>query len=230
LQASQCYATTGARIHLDVDVDGASLGEHVTVDGTSEIDVSVAGTGPLTDVDLFRDGECIDSVDCTTGASRYEIRWFGTRPRVRDKVVDWSGGLTLDAGSFTDVEPFGFQHPEHGLTSTTTSSLEWISKTAGNHQGVRFDVDAPADATVSLHTPMYNGSFHIDTISDDRISDFDSVDGEIVCREIGATTTTDTTLTFTDDPDPGTHIYHVRVRQADGEMAWSSPISVMTEH
>ncbi|WP_256302091.1 DUF3604 domain-containing protein, partial [Haloarchaeobius salinus] len=118
LQASQCYATTGARIHLDVDVDGASLGEHVTVDGTSEIDVSVAGTGPLTDVDLFRDGECIDSVDCTTGASRYEIRWFGTRPRVRDKVVDWSGGLTLDAGSFTDVEPFGFQHPEHGLTST----------------------------------------------------------------------------------------------------------------
>ncbi|ELY62987.1 DUF3604 domain-containing protein [Natrinema versiforme] len=228
LQSSQCYATTGARIHLDVDIDGASMGECITVNGTSEIDVSIAGTAPLTNVDLFCDGECIDSVDCTTGADRYEIRWSGIRPQVRDKVVDWSGGLTLDTGSFIDVEPFGFQHPEHGLTSTAPMSLEWISKTAGNYQGLRFN--APTDATISLRTPMYSGSFAIDTISKERIRDFGPVKGEIVCREVGAATTTDTALTFTDDLDAGTHAYHVRVRQADGEIAWSSPISVTTDH
>lgn len=226
--ASRCYATTGARIRLGVDVDGAAMGERVTVHGSVAVDATVAGTARLARIDLLRNGERVDSVDCTAGDDRFEVVWTGARSKDRDKVLDWSGGMMLSDGQFVDVEPFGFQHPEHGLTTEASTHLAWVAKTAGNHQGVRFGVDASGDPTLSIRTGPFGGDISLAGLNEERI-DIGPVDTYLICRRVGEATTLDADAAFVDAPEPGTYAYQIRVAQVDGEMAWSSPVTVEVE-
>ncbi|WP_144905953.1 DUF3604 domain-containing protein [Halobellus captivus] len=223
--SSRCYATTGARIHLAVTVDETPMGGTVTVENELTLDVTVAGTAPITQLDLMRDGECIASRDCTTGDDRFELVWTGARSKDRYKVRDWSGGVSISDGRFTDMEEFGFQHPEHGLQRVSSTHAKWRSKTAGNYQGVRFGVEGSTTGTLAVRTGPYSGEFSLGDLTEKHL-DLGDVDTRLTCRRIGTPTDRDLTVSLTDDPSPGTYAYQIRVRQADGEMAWSSPITV----
>jgi hypothetical protein len=223
--SGRCYATTGARIHLSVEVDDGTMGESVAVEDRPTVDATVAGTAPITRVDLLRDGECVASHDCTTGDDRVEVVWTGSRSRDRYKVRDWSGGLSLSDGRLTDVDGFGFQHPEHGLERTAATHLKWVSKTAGNYQGVRFGVEGSTTGTLAIRTEPYSGEFSLEDLTEEHV-ELGAVDTRLTCRRTGTATDRDLEVSLTDDPGPGTYAYQVRVRQVDGEMAWSSPVTV----
>ncbi|MFB6303924.1 MAG: DUF3604 domain-containing protein [Haloferacaceae archaeon] len=229
--ARRVYATTGDRILLDVTVDGATMGESVTVDAP-EISVSVHGTAPIAAVDCFRGSELIATRDLTEGSDRVELRWRGARSKARDKLLDWSGGAALDGGRIVECEAFGFDHPEDGVVRRRPDAVFWDAGTTGNHQGVRLRVD-PADAgTLRVGTAPASVTVSLADLGagDARRVAAEGVDAGLAVTRVGDATDPDATVRFRDsNPPTGTRPYWCRVRQADGGMAWSSPVFVTAE-
>jgi hypothetical protein len=226
------YGTTGARILLSTDVAGAGMGEEVSVEGTPEVDVSVHGTAPIQRVELFRgaESEPIATETFDDGDRKLEVTWSGASSKDRHKIQDWSGALSLDEGRITGVEEVGFDHPTAGVTRTTDTTVRWEGTTAGNYQGLRVGVDAPEDATLTVATDPVNREFRVGDLEEGRVVDAGFLDKRLEIRPVGGSETLDAALSFADrDAGPGTHPYYVRVRQVDGEMAWSSPTFVTRE-
>ena len=67
LRARRCYATTGVRIYLDVDFDGAPMGAELPAGTSGRLNLRVRGTAPLARVMLVRPGG--DTVIGTEAAS-----------------------------------------------------------------------------------------------------------------------------------------------------------------
>jgi hypothetical protein len=228
------YATTGARIRLDARIAGTPMGAETGTEtetghtGPVAADVTVNGTAPVQAVDLFRGSERISGATFDRGPDRIEIRWRGARGTGRDKTIDWSGGVALDRGEITGATAVGIDRPTDGITVREPTAVRWTATTTGNHQAVRLAVDAPDDATLSVATePATLDAALGDVDRDGRQVAAPGLDAALELRRVGAGGPRDVAPTLS-DPEPlaGTHPYYVRVRQADGEMAWSSPTFV----
>jgi hypothetical protein len=220
------YATTGARILIALELGGATGGGETTV-ATPEPTVTIHGTAPLRAVDLFRGPDHVATRDLTDGDDRVEVRWTGARSTARDKLLDWTGGATLDRGQIVGVEPFGFDHPEDGVTRQRPDAVFWDGGTTGNTQGVRLRLDAPDDARLRVGTAAAGVDVDLAGLApgSPRRVRADGVDARLTVARVGEATDLDATVALRDaDPPAGTHPYWVRVRQADGEIAWSSPV------
>jgi hypothetical protein len=222
------YGTTGARILLDVQVADEPMGGAASVNGTPEIDVTVHGTAPIREVDLFRESEPITTRSFAEGSDLVEVAWTGARSTDRHKVQDWSGSLGLDQGRITAVSEVGFDHPDAGVVRRRDTDLRWDGSTAGNTQRLRLALDAPPDATMTVATEPVTTAV---TLADlpHRLA-AGGVGRRLTIRRTGSSSTLDVDTTLRDDDAPaGRHPYYVRVTQEDGEIAWSSPIFVTVE-
>lgn len=101
----RCYATTGARIVLRVDLDGAPMGASLPGDARGELNVEVEGTASLTSVELVRRGSderlrgtqgrrCVCSI---LVGLREGLSWDYLYVRVtqRDGEMAWSSPIFL---------------------------------------------------------------------------------------------------------------------------------------
>ncbi len=229
-QARRVFATTGVRIDLTVSIGEIDMGGTVTVDGSPKIEATVRGTAPIRSIELLRDGEIVDAREFGTGSDWIECRWSGARAKTRHKTQEWTGGLSLDAGQIITVDPFGFDHPQQGIADRTSTIVRWSGSTAGNVQGIRFRYDGPRDATMTVGTPVVQTECRMSDLSEGQVIEAGGVGRRLECRETGRSSTIDAEVTFIDeDVRPGEHAYHVRVEQADANMAWSSPIFTTVE-
>jgi len=62
LRARRTYATNGARIVLDVELDGRPMGSVVPVSASGRLVVKVVSPDPLDRIDLVADGQVVDSI------------------------------------------------------------------------------------------------------------------------------------------------------------------------
>jgi len=223
------YGTTGARIFLDTRIDGVPMGGETAVSGPTTIDVEVNGTAPIRQLDLFRGSERVASQSFVDGDDRIEILWTGARSKNRHKVQDWSGGLSLSAGRLAAVESVGFDHPMQGVELATDREVRWNGATAGNYQGLQLQLDAPEDAELRIATEPVTATVEVSDLDEEQTFNACPVGKRLVVRRTGVSNTLDVSRTFHDEPELGRHAYYVRVRQEDGEMAWSSPTVVETE-
>lgn len=220
------YATTGARVLLSVNVDGASMGATVESSTPIRMDVDVHGTAPVTRIDAFRGTEVFATHDCTDGDDRLEAVWTGLHSKNRRKHVDWSGDLRLNEGTIRDVDAFGFHGPDQGIDEVSDGIVTWTGSTVGNVQGLVMDVDAPDDAVVTIETPHVDTSLRVTDLDATHEYDRGPVGKRMLVQPTGNATDHDVHETFVDDAPTGRHPYYVRIQQRDGEMAWSSPIFV----
>ncbi len=224
------YGTTGERIVLDVDIAGAAMGSVVKTSGSVPIDVSVFGTAPISGVDLIAGTEVIDSIEFDGGDSCVEIAWQGQREpvRSRDKVIDWSGGVSLSAGKIVRASEFGFDHVDDGIQRATEQVVTWDAYTTGNKQGVRLEVDAADSATLSVGTEPASLTVALSDIDENWVA-APGRDAGLSVRRCGYATDKDVSVSF-DVPAPSEETpMYVRVRQNDGNRAWSSPVFVTPE-
>jgi len=226
----RCYATTGARIHLDVDIEGNEMGSSVAGGEDVSITATVNGTAPIERIDLFRNGERIafrlPGRDEGAGTEWIELVWQGERSRDRHKVVSWDGGVSLTRGRIEAVEEIGFDHPEQGVEDVTDTAVEWTSATSGNYQGIRLNVDDPAGVTLSFNTPPLSTSFSLEALTDDETVQSNANGQRLVARRVSRSTQMDAIVSFSDKEPTEGDTYYVRARQIDGEMAWCSPVIV----
>ena len=224
------YATTGARIVLKVACGDGSMGGETSVVGSPEIDVTVNGTVPLREIDLFRGSERVAHESFVDGDDLVELTWTGARSKNRHKVEDWSGAANLSAGRIVSVEEVGFDHPSQGVEHLTDTTVRWDGSTAGNYQGLRLSLDAPETANLRIGTEPVSANVSIADLDEPQVFDAGPVGRRLTVEQVGTSDTRDVQTVFHDETAPdGRQPYYVRVRQTDGEMAWSSPLFVDVE-
>lgn len=232
------YATSGSRIWLDFSINGEPMGSVIETDRTPAISAEVIGTAPLLTVELIKNGRVIHTWenDCADDSS-LTLLW-GNRVEREDlmsfeesfwsyrlRSVDWAGGVRALGwgGSIGLRDPLSFDLPQDGITSTNRRSVEWTSMTRGDWDGVALTLGR---SSMRLAVTLGDREERIDT---------GDLEPGMTIRQLGES---DRLLVIKGTPiqrhaafeveDRSLirrwNYYYLRVTQADGEMAWSSPI------
>ena len=73
LYRRRTYATTGERIAVRFDVEGAPLGSEIRTSGSVTLSASVAGTSPIRTVRVVKDGKIVYSLDPRSDRAAFEL-------------------------------------------------------------------------------------------------------------------------------------------------------------
>jgi hypothetical protein len=234
IRARRCYGVTAAqRIHVELAVNGLPMGAEGRARGPVRITGRAAGTGPIERIDVFRGLELLHTLAPYTAASfegsaRYRIAWAGSRVRGRDRLTRWDGSLELSAGRIVAAEPFAMENPEKGITKRAERSLDWISNTTGDDDGVDVTLEAPPTAVLRLRTPVIDLDVTLGDLADGttRVFPAGGVDLRAFMRRLPARDFARELAFDVTDPAPpaGCSAYWTRVTQEDGAQAWTSPV------
>ncbi len=245
LWSRRCYATTGERMILGVDVDGHVMGEEYSTDAPPTVKVKVHGTCPLHEVEVKRGVETVYRHPFTEpkqGEDRLiKVEWSGVNTKARRirMRVDWKGGLSLDRGRIVSFTEFAFDKSvlnddphgrdlHEGVESISERSLDWTSTTTGDPDGVVMRLDAPDDATVTFTSKPVTFSFKLkDVTGEPLVVPAGGANRVVKVSAISGELPSSLEFSFTDlEPMNGVNPYWVRVVQSDGGMGWSSPVYV----
>jgi hypothetical protein len=237
LRARRCYATTGERIIVRAFADGHWMGEEYAAEGPVRLSVEAHGTAPIEWAQLRRGLDVIyeerprDASALSDGHIR--VAWGGARIRGRKRASVWDGELTLSEGRIIEAAGYAFDSPAEGITERGERHIRWRSITTGDEDGVVLELDAPATARLAFNTELaafelplaqlQSGPFRVDAGGVRQ-----RVTVERLPAKVGACSLS---FDIEDEPPPvpafgSAHAYHVRLKQYDGAMAWSSPIFV----
>ncbi len=253
VRARRTYALTGDRIELWLRANGHEIGEDVPVADQLEVAYDVAGRDELDVVELVHDGRTIHRVYAQERPTeavaftepvqlRLEWGWGPWRDLALDRITDWTMRVDVEGGELRRVFPCLQSGPfteemRHRFGRPTANELEIRSYTSrveayrenpnqsvvlevagGPATRVRVTMTEPTASTQTLTLgALFEGSAHHRTgpfpkesLMWHRLTPLASsrVEGKVV-------------LDRSELDLPG-YVY-VRVRQKNGQMAWSSP-------
>jgi hypothetical protein len=238
LKSRHCYATTGERIVLSLRAGEARMGDEMRVSRLPAFAVEVEGTAPVEAIDFYRDDRCIASVDRMAHdyapSQRVRVAWSGASApgnwqRAR---MAWDGELRIEGARIVAAQDWAFDTPDEGVRAVESSRVAWRSITAGDWDGVVLELDSVDTAQLTFVTePMTVRAALRDLAAAPTTFHAESPQRRVELRRLPSTMPAWSWRgAFEDDaPQPGAHAYWVRVRQADGALAWSTPIFVMLE-
>ncbi|MCL4426545.1 MAG: DUF3604 domain-containing protein, partial [Firmicutes bacterium] len=233
LWARRCYATTGERILLSFQADGHLMGEEYVTARPPHFHVLAAGTAPLDRVEIRRGPRAIYSPPLHQPEdyddNKLRIYWGGARIRGRGRHTIWDGQLTLDQGIIRSAKEFAFDNKRQGVYHQSGQLLRWRSTTSGDIDGLLIELEAPREAALTFSSAPATFSFCLLDLEQGELYQAAGGVGQFVAVARGWRTDSpqSTEFDFVDElPEPGLNVYYLRVMQADGEMAWSSPIFV----
>lgn len=254
LRKRRCYAVSGDRIEVDFTVNGEPMGSEIEGADVREIAVSVVGWDEISMVELLRNGEPIarafgkqkPSLDPWPGRARAHIRygWGPWATLAMPRTCDWKMALRLEGARITkavpawQAGPYEEQRRDRVLEHTDTT-CRWESFTAREGafaedptKRMYFEIEGPADARLSVDVSepslrriegtlgefarrsatQFTGPFTSESFQVERLILPASYEASLEVEDEGS--------------GEGTDYYYVRVTQANGQMAWSSPIWV----
>ena len=229
-KARRCYATSGERILLRVEVDGRLMGEEFETDGQPLMRVEVEGTAAVERVDLLRGVEVLCSWrTARVQAGSLRVLWGGTEKRgtARDQLVVWDGGLHLDGGRIEDLRPVGMQSGADSIRQEGPHCLRWTAATGGNDMGLVCRVEG--DGIGRFQSEHCSFEFGIKQVQ--RAPMVVEAGGVGKFVEVGSAPAEEgpqrLEMEFRDTaPLDGEWPYWVRVVQVNRARAWSSPVYV----
>jgi hypothetical protein len=236
LRARRCYGTSGPRIDLQVEMDGAPIGSILPWRKIALIHATVLGTGPLESLCLYQGREVIHQVrpaafESVAGSRRIRVTWGGARMRGRGRRVTWDGAIHLDGVQIQKVRPVGFDSPLDGIVEQQPDRVAFRSRTTGDMDGLDLWLDTAGQGRLSFESPA--GSCQVDLETLDGPATFDLGGLEMrICVERYPERLTGLTLSLHREirpPRDSLTPYLVKVVQGDGHMAWSSPIYVQAQ-
>jgi hypothetical protein len=140
----------------------------------------------------------------------------------------WQGRLTLVGNRFARYAAVNFLNPERTVRETAAgTALEWSSVTTGNLAGIDLWLDEAWQGTLRIETNIVSGEVALAALADDTVG----FDGGGLGRMLSVYRLPETdwtrrvTLHHTVQFPGGADLpVYLRVTQADGHQAWSSPI------
>ncbi len=255
VQRRRTYGVSGDRIGLDFRIDGHLMGEAIPYRSHRPIAVKVSGWDEIEEVEVVRNGAVIHRdhpIDRSPAPRswnqqvllRLEFGWGPWAALDNARVCDWNLGIEIAGGRIEGVQPCFQSGPceetkmdrifertgascrVQSFTSRKQAFAEDDTKgvvlrmTGTPEARLRLNVEQPAPMRidrplsdfVDANEVIYTGPFPSESI---RIS-------RVVFAERHTTA-----FDFTDKGKPHrADWYYVRVRQANEQLAWSSPIWV----
>jgi hypothetical protein len=154
--------------------------------------------------------------------------WQGAEYRGRGRETLWEGKLTVTGNRIARFAPVNFLNPERIVRETSAgTALAWSSVTTGNLAGIDLWLDQAHRGSLSIETNVVSGTVDIAALTDNTIA----FDGGGLCRQLS--------VYRLPEADFSRHVIlehevsfaggrdlpiYLRVTQADGHQAWSSPI------
>ena len=195
------------------------------------LSVEAIGTAPIDRIDVLHGTQVVQTVRPFTAADlgrRVRVLWQGAEYRGRGRETMWQGKLTLGGNRFSRFAPVNFLNPERKVQETTPGTgLAWSSVTTGNLAGIDLWLDEARRGSLSVETNVVSGEVDLAALADQTVS----FDGGGLGRKISIYRLPETdwerhvafehTVSF---PGGADLPVYVRITQADGHQAWSSPI------
>lgn len=236
LRERRCWATTGARILLELEVDGRPMGSELVLRSPPSIRIRVEGTAPLEAVELMRGQQLLFAAPLAgEGRSdRVRIAWSGLAAPGnfgRARMV-WDGGLVVEEGRILEAKGWAFDTPEEGIVAQSAEAIAWRSVTAGDWDGVELRLEETPRTVLRVTTGPLSCRLPLAGLGEaPRVVVAEAPMRRLELRRLPAVAQPlGWAGTLTDpDPTPGERVYWLKVRQSDGEQAWSSPVWVRLE-
>jgi hypothetical protein len=189
------------------------------------------GTAPVERLDVLHGTEVTQTVrpyaDADLGR-RVRVLWQGAEYRGRGRETIWLGKLALRGNRITRFAPVNFLNPERTITETASGTeLTWDSVTTGNLAGIDLWLDQAKNGSIKIETNVVSGEIDLSMLAGDRITfEGGGLDRKISVYRLpendwSRRLTLNHTVAFTGKADLPVY---VRLTQADGNQAWSSPI------
>jgi hypothetical protein len=159
---------------------------------------------------------------------RVRVLWQGAEYRGRGRETNWQGKLTVAGNRIARFAPVNFLNPERRVQEAAPgAALAWNSVTTGNMAGIDLWLDHARSGTLTVDSNIVSGKVDLAELDGDAIA----FDGGGLARRLSVYRLPETDwssrvvldhhVTFAGGGDLPVY---VRVTQADGHQAWSSPI------
>jgi hypothetical protein len=193
--------------------------------------IEVIGTAPLDRVDVLH-GMHVVQTERPFGAAdlgrRVRALWQGAEYRGRGRETLWNGKLAVTDNRIARFAPVNFLNPERKVEEVIAGTvLRWTSVTTGNLAGIDLWLDQARNGRLKVETDIVSGDIDLNALTDEAVT----IDGGGLGRALSVYRLPETdwarqltfvhNVTFKGDVDLPVY---VRVTQADGHQAWSSPI------
>jgi Protein of unknown function (DUF3604) len=193
--------------------------------------VEAIGTAPIERIDVLHGTRVVQSARPYSSADlgpRVRVRWQGAEYRGRGRETVWQGKLSVTGNRIARFAPVNFLNPERKVEEVSPgAALAWTSVTTGNLAGIDLWLEDARAGTLRLETNVVSGEVDLARLADDTIA----FDGGGLGRRLSVyrlpegewsrQLTLEHGVTFAGGADLPVY---VRVTQADGHQAWSSPI------
>lgn len=234
IRARHTYATTGARIGLEVLFvrNGRVLGMmgdvvRIVKGERAALRVSAQGTAPIDRIELY-EGPRLAAVHLPPmpGAmGAVKLLWAGSEVRGRARFVDWKGGLRVTGARLQRFDAVNFHRPDEQPCRVSKQEISWNGRTAGGVQGLILHLNK-LSGTIAFKTSRKSLELDISKLSR-RQSVFPAggLDARVeACLTSTGHSPTGCELEFPIKGPARKTSLLVKIVQRDGHMAWSSPI------
>jgi hypothetical protein len=210
----------------------AMMGDIIRPSGAPmKLAVEVIGTAPLDRVDVLHGTRVVQSERPFAVAAlgrRVRILWQGAEYRGRGRETVWQGKVTVAGNRIVRFAPVNFLNPERKVQEVTPGvALAWTSVTTGNLSGIDLWLDQPRSGALRIETNVVSGEIELGQLADGTVE----FDGGGLGRKLSVYRLPESdwnqrlTLEHHAAFGGGADLpVYVRVTQADGHQAWSSPI------
>jgi len=154
------------------------------------------------------------------------VLWQGAEYRGRGRETVWEGKLTLVGNRTVRFAPVNFLNPERKVREIG-GALEWNSVTTGNMAGIDLWLEDAHGGSINIGTNIVSGEVDLGVLDGDAVA----FDGGGLGRKLSVyrlpeadwsrRVALDHRVMFSGRADLPVYL---RVTQADGNQAWTSPI------
>ncbi|TVR88848.1 MAG: DUF3604 domain-containing protein [Trueperaceae bacterium] len=256
LRERRCYAVTGDKIILALHIEDAPMGSALQRPRARHVRVEARGEDAIEALELVRNGAVVASARSDTntadvharGTWKVRLDWGWGEKHL---PVEWHGEARVRGGALRRAEPMfrgeevldprDAHHgetgddPEHALDACRDDAVQWRSRTRGNPHprvpstaGVVLEIDGDGHTTLDIRVNDLSVRHTLAELAQGavahRLRGWLS-EALLVHRAVPETAFT-ARLDLVDEGERDVDVYRVRVRQSNGERAWSSPIWV----
>ncbi len=255
MQNRRMYCVTGDKIDIDFRINGALMGDTVK-GNKREIYLYVEGQNYIDYVDILKNDRCIARLNAPYETQIPDGQTMRAKLKVNlgwnreEEYVKWLGSLSITEGEINDHQTCfrgaAFTSPQPGEhefktrvnkvlgKSSSKVDLELYSSKNPNvltpaMQGMILDVTMPKSGKLVADFNGQQFSYTLDELLHGSKAHFMRgwLSEAIQFERAAPVSAFSVEHTFTDDqPQRDTDYYRVRVRQRDGQWAWSTPIWV----
>jgi hypothetical protein len=194
----------------------------------------VIGTAPIDQVDVFHGRNVAQTFRPYRSSElgrRVRVLWQGAEYRGRGRETLWQGRLCVEGNRVARFAPVNFLNPERMVREVKPGTeLAWNSVTTGNLAGVDLWLETEG-GTLGIETNVVSGTVGLAALADQRqVFDGGGLGRQISVYRLPEQDWTrqmviDHAVRFSGGADLPVYL---RVTQADGHQAWSTPIYLIS--